>query len=770
MSPNSPANNQSKALSSIDRQLKERLLLQNRMQQELLIAGDPQTVAEIGLRYLRQLLPAQRASVLSIDLDSTQGRILAMDADNLSEMGKDGHVPLQRIDLYIDTLLAGNIFYANQGDDDSQILLISELGESGIRSFLSLPLQARGELIGILNLSGERPHQFNEDHISLAKEIAAPIALALHQAELYRTEKEQRLLAEALTKTGNALSATLEFEEILDQSLEQIARVVPFDTASILMFSGSEAYVARHKGFSKIAPEVLPNLPHLRFPIADTATIQQAFKTRAPIVISDVNQFPGWVQTASTYYIRSWASVPIIIQDEFVALICVDNHRPNFYQQHHVDRLGAFANQAGLAWQNARFHQATTRQLGELRVLHEVAIAGAGALTVDEFIARVTTIIGENLYPQHFGILLLDAAGGYLTPHPSSKMSPGAKQLAQIPITEGIVGHVARTKRPNRHGSVHETSFAGSADPHTRSQLCVPILIGERILGVINTESALDDAFSAADEQLLTTNASQLATGIDKLRYANVLATRVQERTQELAAANEGLMELDRMKSKFVADVSHELRTPLTNLRLYLDLFSHAPEQKQQKYLDILRDQVGRLSSLVDEILSLSRIELGRDKIQFETVDLNNIIAPIVEAHQPQIAAQGLDLAIALQDELPLISGEPNQLAQVVTNLLANAIRYTSQGRIEIRTWFDREQNMVFLQIEDSGIGFEEEELPYLFQRFYRGQRVSQLNIPGTGLGLAIVQEIIKLHRGTISLRHGLDQGAVVQVALPSLS
>jgi len=224
--------------------------------------------------------------------------------------------------------------------------------------------------------------------------------------------------------------------------------------------------------------------------------------------------------------------------------------------------------------------------------------------------------------------------------------------------------------------------------------------------------------------------------------------------------------ELDRMKDVFVSDVSHELRTPTTNISLYLELLEYAPQAKREEYLNILKEQAHQLRKLVEDILDLSRLTMGRHKkVEFSAVDLNTITNQIITAHVPLAEASGLSLEFEPCDDIPQVRGEENQLARLITNLISNALRYTAQGGVSVRT--SSVDHQVCLWVKDSGMGIDPEDLPHLFERFYRGRRVRQTRIHGTGLGLAIVKEIVDLHEGKIEIRSKVDEGSNICVRLP---
>ncbi len=224
--------------------------------------------------------------------------------------------------------------------------------------------------------------------------------------------------------------------------------------------------------------------------------------------------------------------------------------------------------------------------------------------------------------------------------------------------------------------------------------------------------------------------------------------------------------ELDRMKDIFVSDVSHELRTPTTNISLYLELMEDATSTKQAEYLNVLKEQAYQLRKLVEDILDLSRLTMGKNrKIEFSSVDLNFVTQQVVAAHLPLAEASRLNLKFDPCSDLTPVRGEENQLARLITNLVSNALRYTMQGSVQVRTsMFD---SRACLWVEDTGIGIDPEDLPHIFERFYRGRQVRQTRIHGTGLGLAIVKEIVDLHEGTIEIRSKVNQGSIFCVHIP---
>jgi len=216
------------------------------------------------------------------------------------------------------------------------------------------------------------------------------------------------------------------------------------------------------------------------------------------------------------------------------------------------------------------------------------------------------------------------------------------------------------------------------------------------------------------------------------------------------------LKEVDRLKTQFVSDVSHELRTPLTNIRLYLDLLRTTSDRmKVERYLDTLSRESDRLAHLIDDLLSLSRLDSGSTVPNMQPVDINRLLRSLVDDRRNLAASRGLELHLAVDPALPLAMGDERLLTQVFTNLLTNAINYTpDHGKVMLRTYRLDEENAlgVATDVEDTGPGIPAEEQPQLFRRFFRGRAGRTTGAAGTGLGLAICKEIVDRHGGRIRL------------------
>ena len=234
-------------------------------------------------------------------------------------------------------------------------------------------------------------------------------------------------------------------------------------------------------------------------------------------------------------------------------------------------------------------------------------------------------------------------------------------------------------------------------------------------------------------------------------------------------AQNEELRRLDRLKDDFVASVSHELRTPLTSIRGYLELVLDGEvgelTEEQSRYLLVVDRNVDRLLRVVGDLLFAAQVDAGTIALDCCTTDLDQLLREAVEAARPLAAEHEVELELDAEGGAELI-GDRARLAQILDNLIANAVKFTPPGgHVEVRTF--READVVVVEVADTGIGISDEDQDRLFQRFFRAEGAILHAIEGTGLGLAIVKAIVDAHGGELSVESISGQGTTFRIALP---
>src|SRR6266404_2891469 len=229
------------------------------------------------------------------------------------------------------------------------------------------------------------------------------------------------------------------------------------------------------------------------------------------------------------------------------------------------------------------------------------------------------------------------------------------------------------------------------------------------------------------------------------------------------------LKRVDQMRSDFVANVSHELRTPLSILRGYIETLLEVPKisrKESSRILEVMERHSERLGLLVEDLLSLAQLESGNSKLQVRVVDSAKLFTDVLRDWEKEFAKRQLKLNVDLTEPVPRIRADEARLREVLDNLLDNAVKY-SREKDEIHLKAERRGDEIALSVRDSGVGIAKEDLPRIFERFYRVDKARDRELGGTGLGLAIVKHIAQLHGGRVEAESELGKGTTIRVFLP---
>jgi signal transduction histidine kinase len=236
-----------------------------------------------------------------------------------------------------------------------------------------------------------------------------------------------------------------------------------------------------------------------------------------------------------------------------------------------------------------------------------------------------------------------------------------------------------------------------------------------------------------------------------------------------ISELNRKLRESDRIKDEFVATISHELRTPLTSIRGYLELMLDGEEglSKQGRgFLDVIDRNSKRLLGLVTDLLFLAQADENQFELKIAPFHVQDLVEEAVASAEPHAKAKQISL-LARVDEIPEVAGDRERLAQMLDNLVSNALKFTPPGgRVEVRLRRDADGSTV-LEVTDTGIGIPTAEQEMLFERFFRSTNATESLIAGTGLGLSIVKLTAEAHGGTLSVESVEGEGTTFRVALP---
>ncbi len=299
--------------------------------------------------------------------------------------------------------------------------------------------------------------------------------------------------------------------------------------------------------------------------------------------------------------------------------------------------------------------------------------------------------------------------------------------------------------------------------------------LGKKILGVIRNYDVERLLRKALETQKPTSEEVKIFGAGSDPRIFRLHATPLKGSNRETGGVVVVLRDiterkkLEQMRTEFVANVSHELRTPLTSIKGFLETLldgaMNDPKTSRQ-FLEIMSQETERLTRLVDDLLDLSKIEERRVVHRWQPVNLVDIINRVASLFRPQAKEKALTLSLEVPRDLPSVYGDPDMLAQVLINLLDNAIKYTPpRGSVTIRAMVLEDQLRV--EVEDTGIGIPAESLPRIFERFYRVDKARSRELGGFGIGLAIVKHIIRAHGGKIEVESTPGKGSLFYFTLP---
>jgi PAS domain S-box-containing protein len=687
------------------RQYEHQLLTLNRLTTDLVQVQSPQ---ELRLKLFQAGEALLQADASAIFLLGPDGRTLSETYTHTISPEYTAQIAKNYQGLPGETAFRTKlpVYVTDVLDDPIYGEKIHFFADYGVRALLILPVLYQENPIGALTLYYQEPHVFVDEDLQLGLTLAQTLAIAIQNTRLYQAEHDQRQFAEALAQAAAALNSSLDLDKVLDHILEQALGVIQCRSANLMLVQGDQACVVRHLDLENIHATKRP-VRNICLPLT-TPTLQQMIDTGLPLLIPDTVQDPAWRNLSQSSWIRSYAAAPLQIHQEIIGFLNMNSDEANFFNNEIKQRLKAFGDTAAIAIQNARLYQDLQQYslMLEDRVQERTSELSAAKDRIEHILVSVPD-----------AVFVLDENDCLL------QSNPAGENLLVLADQQGI-------------------------------KLFSREFLDQLKAGDLPDEKAILEVQGRAYQALASTLPFKgHQTGL-------VIVFRDVTRFHEL----------DQMKTRFVSDVSHELRTPLTNLSLYLDLLSTIKDpEKNQSYLETLRRETERLTHLIEDLLTISRIEAGRVEFNKLPLDVNRLVSDLVKDRIPMATGRDLTLTCHTEENLPYSLADPRLLTQVLSNLLTNALNYTPpKGTIQLNTHceFSDDAKWITISVKDSGVGITPEEISLIFDRFFRGSASQRTGAPGTGLGLAISKEIVERLGGRITVESHPDQGSTFTVWL----
>lgn len=651
-------------------------------------------------------------------------------------------------------------------------------GQPG-KAWMGVPLNTSDQPMGIMAVADFRDEvTYSAEQLQVFAAIADQAASVLYKAQLYReTEERARQLA-VLNEVGSSLTSTLDLRTVLETIVAKAIELLHAEAGSLLLVDDQTNELIFEVTFGPAAED----LRGQRLPFGK-GIVGAVAQTRQPMIVNEAQTDTRWLRDmdqATAFITRAILAVPMITKDRVIGVLELINKRgADRFREDDQQLLTAFATNAAVAVENARLFtmtdQALAARLDELSTLQEIDrqlnttldIHRVLELTLD-WGMRVT---GANagsvgIVNREENVVELMAARNY------------AYQPATLPVDKGLAGHVVRTGQPILVNDVTQDSRYIAAAPSTQSQLSVPIKRENNVIGVLNLESSRPNAFGI----LQLDSAARLAD------HAGTAITNAQL-YQEVKRANDA-------KSEFVSIVSHELKTPMTSMKGYTDLLVKGMagpiSDMQAQFLNVVRANVDRMSTLVNDLLEVSRIETGRLKLDIKPMEMEIAIDETLRTTRAQIDERQQTLEVRVAEGLPLVLADKARVIQVLTNLISNAYKYTPNGgRVTIdvsrqndvqppqakkgeipasrldATFAPCPRGYVWCAITDTGVGIAPDDQAKLFTKFFRSGDPAVREQPGTGLGLSITKSLIELQGGAIWVISEVGAGSTFAFSVP---
>jgi signal transduction histidine kinase len=424
--------------------------------------------------------------------------------------------------------------------------------------------------------------------------------------------------------------------------------------------------------------------------------------------------------------------------------------------------------------------EALRRKTRYLEVIHEFALSQVGLDSLEDIVWNVAKTAIAELGFVDCVIYLLDEQGETLIQKaahgPKNPVAQDILNPITIPVGKGIVGSVAKSGQVERVEDSRKDSRYITDDTQRLSELAVPIIHNDRVIGVLDSEHPEAGFFTSEHVQLLTTIASLASTRIDTALAMDRLRSTIEqlqaterdlaEKAMELKEAKSKADRASAEKSNFLANMSHEIRTPMTAIVGYADLLTRPDRTLEEKneWAGQVRRNADHLLGLVNDVLDLSKIEAGELSPDIMTCEFNVLVSDVYALMRPHAEKKNLLFEVDLQGSLPvIIQTDPVRLRQILINLLSNAIKFTHEGGVVLGLRSDAiaasGELEVIIDVKDTGIGIPAEELEQVFEPFIQtGQ--ARHNEPGTGLGLSISRKFARLLGGELKLDSVICKGS----------
>jgi PAS domain S-box-containing protein len=597
-------------------------------------------------------------------------------------------------------------------------------------SMLLIPIKSPDQVEGVIELDNfNTAAAFTAEDQALIESLAQQTALALENARLYaetrrvnealeqrvaeRTQElaEEHQFSQILLKISSELSSSLDLNMVLNRSLEMLCEAAGAEQCNIYISQlGTPSLLFRAGAGIHESPPMDGTASKLT---QKEGIAGWLFKQQRPLVIDDLLTDSVWQQKHGLNQVyRSTIATPLIVGQDVLGCLMLFHRQPNHFKHGLADPIQAAANQFAVTINNGELFQLIRDQaedLGNMLRAQQIEFSRSTAM-LEGVGDGVLVTDSQNV------ITLFNAAAEKMLD--LARVQVMGKSLDEF---VGLFGGAARAWM--------DTIRVWSVSPHQPEDA-----------------EMYQERLYLEDGRVLSVHLSPVS---DRQEFLGTISI-FRDITHQV--------EVDRLKSEFVATVSHELRTPMTPIKGYVEflLMGGAGElnPQQMEFVNVIKTNIDRLSVLVNDLLDVSRIEAGKVALNMQPIDLHEVVEEVLGVIQQRSEddQRPVKIVVDIPDDLPSVYGDAERVRQIVTNLVDNACKYSPENSTVTLNLYPVD-NSVQIDVIDQGIGIFPDEHDKIFERFYRGENHLVMATAGTGLGLPIVRELVEMHNGKIWVR-----------------
>jgi len=602
-------------------------------------------------------------------------------------------------------------------------------------------------------------------------------ALENSYATLEQQVQQRTQEISALYDITTTVNQSLDLDAVLHQVIKKITEIFHFDATRIYLFSPAEDPLELRASFALNPQHWAGGRAFKR----GEGNIGHVAESGEALIFEDINSDPRYRARSTTRAterarLRFFAIFPIKSQSRIFGAILFNAEESRKLTADEIRLLQSMAEQMGVAVEKATLYEEARTRAQHLAVLNRIGAAVSRSLDLNIILRNAVQEVAQALEFDAAWIYQLEPKDGHLHLRAHKGLDEAMALSMEVRgLDSGVSGEVMRRGRRlvfediqndaqyrelTRGGKVRALGFEAAS--------VFPIRTKDKVIGTLHIANRTKRHFGPDELQLLESIAQEIGVAAENA----TLFGQVQETTSELAKTNEELREATRAKSEFIAAMSHELRTPLHiiigNSDLTRDGFFGEVNAEQKDALQKTSRNARVLLKMINDVLTLSRLDAKKMSVDISTVEIDEIIAH-ARTHVEQINRDNhLEVRWCIEGGIPALITDPIKVEEILQNLIGNAFKFTERGSIEVRVRNVCEQDRVQFSVSDTGVGIDPQNLERIFKEFEQVRDGGHLaNFDGVGLGLSIVKKYLELLHGDIEVISRPGEGSTFTFSVP---